>query len=150
MAGHDGRILGHIEVAYDDPIRGIATSGRHGRSQSMGVADSVTVLAKSASVADVAATMIANAVDLPGHPAIRRVPAAQLDDNSDLGAQLVVTGRGALSRQDVDTALANGQRAAQEFAAKGHIAGACLFLDGQARTVGRAAAILSKGIQEYA
>ena len=61
-----------IVIDADDPVRGIATSGRHGRSFSLGIADAVTVLAKTASQADAAATIIANAVDLPGHPAIIR------------------------------------------------------------------------------
>ena len=49
-------------------MRGIATSGWRGRSFSLGIADAVTVLAATAAEADAAATMIANAVDLPGHP----------------------------------------------------------------------------------
>ena len=68
------------------PARGIATSGRHGRSFSLGIADAVTVLARTASQADAAATVIANAVDLPGHPAIVRCPAQDLQPDSDLGA----------------------------------------------------------------
>jgi uncharacterized protein len=44
---------------------------------SLGIADSVTVLAANAAEADAAATLIANAVDLPGHPAVRREPAAR-------------------------------------------------------------------------
>ena len=64
-------------IAADDAVRGIATSGWRGRSFSLGIADAVTVLAERASVADAAATLIANAVDLPGHPAITRVPAAR-------------------------------------------------------------------------
>ena len=51
-------------------MRGVATSGWRGRSFSLGIADAVTVLASSAAAADAAATLIANAVDLPGHPAI--------------------------------------------------------------------------------
>ena len=51
-------------------MRGIATSGWRGRSFSLGIADAVTVLAATAAEADAAATVIANAVDLPGHPAI--------------------------------------------------------------------------------
>ena len=58
----------HID--WTDAVRGIATSGWRGRSFSLGIADAVTVLAVTASVADAAATLIANAVDLPGHPAI--------------------------------------------------------------------------------
>ena len=81
------------------PSRGIATSGRHGRSFSLGIADAVTVLARTASQADAAATIIANAVDLPGHPAIVRCPANELQPDSDLGARLVTRDVGALSRK---------------------------------------------------
>ena len=63
-------------IGSGDPSRGVATSGRHGRSFSLGIADAVTVLAPTASQADAAATIIANAVDLPGHPAITPLPGA--------------------------------------------------------------------------
>ena len=56
----DGRST--IDAAM--PVRGIATSGWRGRSFSLGIADSVTVLAPTASAADAAATIIANAVDV--------------------------------------------------------------------------------------
>src|SRR5262249_43703757 len=87
-------------IGADDPIRGIATSGRHGRSFSMGIADAVTALAKTASQADAAATIIANAVDLPGHPAIVRLPANEIQPDSDLGARLVTHDVGALSESE--------------------------------------------------
>jgi ApbE superfamily uncharacterized protein (UPF0280 family) len=74
-------------IHADDSTRGIATSGRHGRSFSLGIADAVTVLARTASQADAAATIIANSVDLPGHPAIIRRPAHDLQPDSDLGAR---------------------------------------------------------------
>ena len=85
--------------ASPPPIRsgGIATSGQGGRSFSFGIADAVTVLAATAAEADVAATLIANAVDLPGHPAIRRQPAQDLQPDSDLGPRLVTTHVGPLS-----------------------------------------------------
>ena len=70
----------------DDPTRGIATSGCHGRSFSLGIADAVTVLARTAAQADAAATIIANAVDLPDHPAIIRARRSDLQPDSDLGA----------------------------------------------------------------
>jgi Uncharacterized conserved protein len=63
-------VMRTMVIHADDPSRGVATSGRHGRSFSLGIADAVTVLARTASQADAAATIIANAVDLPGHPAI--------------------------------------------------------------------------------
>ena len=87
---------GRVAIEAADQVRGIATSGRHGRSLSFGIANSVTVLAKSAAMADTAATLIANAVDLPGHPAVERRPASSLRDDSDLGERLVVTGVGDL------------------------------------------------------
>ena len=77
-----------VEIAYDSAVRGVATSGWQGRSHSLGIADAVTVLARSAALADAAATLIANAVDAD-HPGIRRVPARTLDEDSDLGDRLV-------------------------------------------------------------
>ena len=64
-------VMRTMTIDADDPSRGVATSGRHGRSFSFGIADAVTVLARTASQADAAATIIANSVDLPGHPAVR-------------------------------------------------------------------------------
>ena len=64
-------------------VGGIATSGARGRSFSLGIADSVTMLARDAATADVAATLVANAVDIDS-PAIRRRPARELDPDSDL------------------------------------------------------------------
>ncbi|QUJ76377.1 UPF0280 family protein [Sulfitobacter albidus] len=138
MAAHDGAGLGRIRITHADPVRGIATSGRHGRSHSLGIADSVTVLAATASVADAAATLIANAVDLPGHPAIRRTPANQLTDDSDLGTRPVVTGCGALTPAEIDRALTNGAARARAIP---HIAAASLHLAGQSRTIGARALI---------
>src|SRR5215471_8358143 len=78
-------LFGTTEIEFHHPIRGIATSGWRGRSFSLGIADAVTVLATTAAQADAAATIIANAVDLPGHPAIIRQPANELQPDSDLG-----------------------------------------------------------------
>jgi len=86
MAGLDGADLGLIDIGHDTGIRGIATSGQGGRSLSFGIADSVTVLGKDAATADVAATLIANAVDLPDHASIRRTPAHEVQPDSDLAA----------------------------------------------------------------
>ena len=81
-------------------MRGVATSGWRGRSFSLGIADAVTVLARSGAEADAAATIIANAVDLPGHPAVAREPARSLSPDSDLGDRLVTTDVGALSQDE--------------------------------------------------
>ena len=125
-----------VAIGPDDGIGGVATSGWRGRSHSLGIADAVTVLAGNAAQADAAATLIANAVDLPGHPAIRRAPARDLAPDSDLGDRPVTTGVGPLSAAEVAEALDRGLTAAREFADRGLIRAACLALAGQRRMIG--------------
>lgn len=137
MLDHQGHDLGRIEIKHSDGIGGLATSGRHGRSLSMGIADSVTVLAESAAQADAAATLIANAVDLPGHPAIHRRPADQVQSDSDLGEQRVVTQCATLSLPDINSALQAGYHRALHMQHSGHIITAALFLQGESRLVGQ-------------
>ena len=113
----------------------MATSGRHGRSFSLGIADAVTVLAADAARADAAATLIANAVDLPGHPAIARVAASELEPDNDLGSRLVTAEVGRLSADEVAQALAAGVEEAERMRADGLIAAAVLCLDDQVAAV---------------
>jgi ApbE superfamily uncharacterized protein (UPF0280 family) len=122
-------------IEADDAARGIATSGRHGRSFSLGIADAVTVLARTAAQADAAATIIANAVDLPGHPAILRYPAHDLQPDSDLGARLVTRDVGALSHYEIEQALEAGAHKARLLLAQGLIESAALRLHGETRIV---------------
>lgn len=122
-------VLGRMTVSAHQPIRGVATSGRHGRSFSLGIADSVTVLADCAARADAAATLIANAVDLPAHPAISRVPASELDPESDLGARLVTTEVGSLTSEEVDRALGAGVIEAERMRSRGLIEAAVLCMN---------------------
>jgi ApbE superfamily uncharacterized protein (UPF0280 family) len=122
-------------IDFGDPARGIATSGRHGRSFSLGIADAVTVLARTASQADAAATIIANAVDLPGHPAILRCPAHDLQPDSDLGARLVTRDVGALSHPEIEEALEAGTNMARALLGRGLIESAALRLHGETRIV---------------
>lgn len=124
-----------LVVDGGDPSRGIATSGRHGRSFSLGIADAVTVLATTASQADAAATVIANAVDLPGHPAITRCPAQDLQPDSDLGARLVTRDVGALSGNEILGALEAGAACARRLLAMGLIDSAILRLHGEVLVV---------------
>ena len=125
-----------IAIAADDPSRGIATSGRHGRSVSLGIADAVTVLAQTASQADAAATIIANAVDLPGHPAITRCPAQDLQPDSDLGTRLVTRDVGELSGAEIAAALESGAACARRLLVLGLIDSATLRLHGETFVVG--------------
>jgi hypothetical protein len=118
-------------VNANDPSRGVATSGWRGRSFSLGIADAVTVLANTASQADAAATIIANAVNLPGHPAIGRCPANDLQPDSDLGARLVTRDVGELSESEINHALESGAACARKLLAGGLIDGAALRLQGE-------------------
>jgi len=127
-----------IALAHGDGVLGIATSGWGGRSFSLGIADAVTVLAARAPEADAAATLIANAVDLPGHPGIRRRPAVELQCESDLGAIPVTVAVPPLLPAERARALARGRAAAAAMAARGLIASAALFLQGEVATLGPA------------
>ena len=123
-------LIGSAKVTGHDPIRGVATSGWRGRSFSFGIADAVTVLARSATAADAAATLIANAVDLPGHLAISRVPANSRDTQSDLGDRLVTLDVGQLTPQDIAEALTAGLEEAERLRRLGAFEAAALQLRG--------------------
>ena len=136
MAGLDGHDLGRIEISHSDGIGGIATSGQGGRSLSFGIAESVSILAKNAATADVAATLVANAVNLPNHGAIHHAPAHDLHDDTDLGDRPVVTRCDPLCATDIETALTNGTCTARAMLDQKQIHAAALFLQGQSRTLG--------------
>ncbi len=99
---------GEIVITAEDNVRGIATSGWRGRSYSLGIADAVTVLADTASHADVAATLIANAVDLPFSPKIMRQAACELSPDSDLRDRPVTVAVDELTPDEIFEALGNG------------------------------------------
>ncbi len=127
----------HVTLDAAMAVRGVATSGWRGRSFSLGIADSVTVLARTAADADAAATIVANAVDVD-HEGIVRASAASLRDDTDLGERLVTVEVPRLPAPLVELALERGAAVAQRLVAQGVIDGAGLFLQGQTRTVGAA------------
>lgn len=116
-------------VAHASPVRGVATSGWRGRSQSLGIADSVTVLAATAADADAAATVVANAVNLDD-ARIQRAPASSLRDDSDLGERLVTVAVPLLPPAVVQQALDAGLQLARQLQARGHIHAALLVCQG--------------------
>jgi ApbE superfamily uncharacterized protein (UPF0280 family) len=130
-------LFGATEIKHADEVRGIATSGWRGRSFSLGIADAVTVLAACAADADAAATVIANAVDLHGHPAVRRVAACEVQADSDLGDRPVTRAVGALSPDEIDTALQRGVDVGEQLRRAGLIAAAALHCQGRTRTLER-------------
>jgi ApbE superfamily uncharacterized protein (UPF0280 family) len=141
-------LFGAATLHACDPVRGIATSGWRGRSFSLGIADAVTVLADRAAAADAAATIIANAVDLRGHPAIIRVPARQLAPDSDLGHRPVTQAVGELSGAEVNQALLAGVGAAERLRKIGLIRSAALKLQGETRVVGSILELSSSPVEE--
>jgi uncharacterized protein len=143
-------LFGTATISSGELIRGIATSGWRGRSFSLGIADAVTVLAGTAANADAAATIIANAVDLPGNPKIVRVPAGSLAPDSDLGDLPVTQDVGMLSAQEVDCALQAGAAVAEGLAAEGLIHSAALHLRGETRVVGAALSSATLSLPEAA
>jgi ApbE superfamily uncharacterized protein (UPF0280 family) len=135
FAGDTPVLDGNFEIANDLPVRGIATSGWRGRSFSLGIADSVTVLAATAADADAAATMIANQVNAE-HPAIVRAAASDLKDDTDLGDLAVTVDVGILPQDLVQQALRQGVQHATLLVQQNLIFGAVLVLQGQAHAVG--------------
>ncbi len=138
IARFDGSSLsldGDFAIDARFPVRGIATSGWRGRSFSLGIADSVTVLAINAAMADAAATVIANAVS-SDHRAVRRAPASSLKDDTDLGDMLVTVDVQELPQAEIAAALGKGMARANDLVQKGIISGAVLALRGKIEVVG--------------
>ncbi len=129
-------LFAEADIAAASPVRGIATSGWRGRSFSLGIADAVTVLARTASEADAAATIIANAVDCPGHPGIERQPANALQPDNDLAHRLVTVAVKGLAPAHVEDALASGEAMARGLLHQGLITACALHLAGATRTLG--------------
>ena len=140
---------GEVRIGYDMPVRGIATSGRHGRSFSLGIADAVTVLARDAPSADAAATLIANAVNIDD-PAIVRRPARDLDPDSDLGRLPVVIGVGPLTPSQNAAALDAGVARAEAMRRAGLIEAALLTLAGEWRSVGAPTEVMQSAMAAVA
>ncbi|WP_422368429.1 UPF0280 family protein [Pelagibius sp.] len=141
------RLNGRALVSAGMPVRGIATSGRAtlgqgGRSFSLGIADAVTVFAKDAAAADVAATLLANAVDLPDHPAVCRCRAEEIDPESDLSGKMVTLEVGDLNRTALKEALGQGVSKAWEMREARLIEAAVLFLRGEVEVVAASSGLL--------
>ena len=121
---------GSFVIHHDMPVRGVATSGWRGRSFSLGIADSVTVLAETAAQADVAATLIANAVNIH-HPSVQRQAANRLRDDTDLGDRLVTVDVPRLPPALVKQALQLGLDCAHAMQARSQVFAAFVCCQGQ-------------------
>lgn len=118
-------------------IGGVATSGWTGRSHSLGIADSVTVFAADACVADAAATVVANAVNVEDGSIVRK-PAHLLSDDTDLGDYLVTVDVPPLETQKVTRALQRGKAVAQTYVDAGLLECVVLVCQRQVMSAARA------------
>jgi len=122
-------------LALIDRDCGICTSGIGGRSFTLGVADGVTVLAHQAAIADAAATFLGNKTVVTS-PKVKRVLAQSIYPDTDLVGVEVTHSVGALSQQEIDTAMKAGKAEALRLLEKGVIHGAIISVKDHVDTIG--------------
>ena len=108
---------------------GVATSGLGGRSFTKGIASAATVVAKTSSKADAAATSIANACFCRDKNIVQ-VPAGLINPDTDIPDIPVTVSVGELSPETIRTALENALGKAEEYVEKGFIHGALIAAGG--------------------
>ena len=109
---------------------GVCTSGLGGRSFTCGFASAVTAIARSSSLADAAATSVANACFVDGADVLQ-VPAEKLDPNTDIPGLLVTVKLGRLSPGQTAEALSKALKKAEQLTQKGVIWGAIVAIGKQ-------------------
>ena len=109
---------------------GVATSGLEGRSLTRGVASAVTIFAGSASIADAAATSVANASYVEDETVIRK-NAEELDEQTDIPGIPVTIQAGPLTEEKKDLALSRAMKKADAYLAKNLIFGVYIVVDGK-------------------
>ena len=130
-------VMRTMTIDADDAIRGVATSGRHGRSFSLGIADAVTVLARTA---------CASRCRRHHHRQCRRSARPSRGSSACRPTNCsptAISARGSspatsapLSADEIETALEAGARRARQLLAAGLIEGAALRLLGETVVVG--------------
>lgn len=127
----EGRVTHVIHILPGRGIGGLATSGLGGRSLTKGVASAVTVLAADSSLADAAATAVANATNCDD-PAVERCRAEEIDYFTDIRGHLVTRRVGRLGEAAVEEALTRGLERFLQLRARGMpLRGAVLFVQGR-------------------
>jgi ApbE superfamily uncharacterized protein (UPF0280 family) len=121
--------ISHVAQLDDrSPSWGVTTSGMGGRSLTRGIASAVTVIADHASIADAAATSIANACFV-ADDSIVQVPAEQLDPGTDIKGIDVTVDVGTLSRSKMRQAARAALSHAEALCRQQLIIGALVALD---------------------
>jgi ApbE superfamily uncharacterized protein (UPF0280 family) len=119
---------------------GVTTSGIGGRSFTRGIASAVTVIAGNASIADAAATAVANACFVEDSH-IAQVPAEQIDPNTDLKGVKVTVNVGMLSHGKKVQAVQAACTKASSLCRKQLIIGALIVLED--------VFLMTKGMEEF-
>lgn len=124
------RIVDIITLGDEQRTWGVATSGVEGRSLSRGVASAATIIAPTASLADAAATSVANASYVKDDSVIQQ-PAETLDPQTDIPGISVTVRAGPFSEQKKDEALAGALKKVHALIDKKVIYGAYIAVDGK-------------------
>jgi ApbE superfamily uncharacterized protein (UPF0280 family) len=101
---------------------GVATSGLGGRSFTRGVASAVTILARTSSLADAAATAIANASFVADEEVLQK-PADSIDPNTDIAGIPVTVKVGPLTEEKKEMAILKAMEKARSLTKRGVILG---------------------------
>jgi len=126
----EGAITDMLTLGDERPAWGVATSGLEGRSLTRGVASAATIVAGSASLADAAATCVANASYVEDDTVIQR-PAEELDEQTDIPGIAVTIQAGPFTEEKKDKALSGAMKKAEVLISKGLIFGAYIVVDGK-------------------
>jgi ApbE superfamily uncharacterized protein (UPF0280 family) len=129
-----------IQLNASNPTWGVTTSGMGGRSLTRGIASAVTVLAAKASMADAAATAVANACSVEDDNIVR-LPAEIIEPNTDITGLDVTAQVGPLSAANVSAALKAAQRKTEYLTQKGVIIGAFIAFEN--------VVVISDGMRPY-
>jgi hypothetical protein len=108
---------------------GIATSGFGGRSFTLGLADTVTVIAASGALADAAATFICNCTDTESDQVMRQ-RASEIDPLTDIPDELVTIRVNQLNEHDIFNSVENGLIIANNMIKQSNIYDAIIRLQG--------------------
>jgi ApbE superfamily uncharacterized protein (UPF0280 family) len=119
-----------IALDSQSPSWGVTTSGLGGRSLTRGIASAATVIARNASLADAAATAIANASFVEDERVIQR-PAEEIDPETDIKGLPVTINVKPLSEETKTMGVSRAMERAKELIKKDIIFGAYVAVQGK-------------------
>jgi len=128
--GFSSRIPLNVPPKKEGASFGVATSGLGGRSLTCGIASAATIIANTASLADAAATAVANA-SFVDHPGVVRRPAETMDTQTDIAGIPVTVQVQELDHKTRRNAISQSLALAEELVKRGTILGAMVAVDGK-------------------